>query len=518
MDQKNKVALISVSNKDGILEFASQLDKRGWRIVSTGGTARLLEEGGLSVTKVSELTGFPEILGGRVKSLHPRIHGGILARRHLSEDQQDLDKQGIECIDMVVTNLYPFVETISREGVNWEEAVENIDIGGPAMVRAAAKNFRDVVVLVNPKSYEKVLEELDTSGDVSFATRSKLSAEAFAHTAEYDSFITQYLYTLQEEENAFPDSVILPFRKSQELRYGENPQQKAAFYKRAAAPEGTVATAYKLQGKELSFNNINDLDAAWELVKEFDETAVVAVKHANPCGVGMAKTVLDSYQKAYEADPVSIFGGIVAVNREIDAATANLMKEIFLEVVVAPSFEKEALEIFEAKPDVRLLTIPLPNDKNQLEAWDYKKISGGMLIQEIDGGSAYPEESEVVTERAPTEEEIRALAFNQMVVKHVKSNAIVVGTSQQTLGVGAGQMNRIGSARIALEHAGEKARGAVLASDAFFPFSDTVEEAARAGVTAIIQPGGSLKDQESIDACNRHGIAMVFTRRRHFKH
>ncbi len=519
MNQRNKTALISVSDKEGILEFARELNQRGWSLVSTGGTARMLEGEGLPVKKVNELTGFPEILGGRVKSLHPKIHGGILARRDMEEDREQMQQEGIDYIDMVVVNLYPFVKTISQKGVTMEDAIENIDIGGPAMLRAAAKNFRDVVVLVNPQRYSMVLAELDTYGDLSKNTRSRLATEAFAHTAEYDSFISGYLSSLQDsEESNFPEYLMLPFHKVQDLRYGENPQQRAAFFKDAAAPDGTIATSQQLHGKDLSFNNFNDLDAAWELVKEFDETTVVAVKHANPCGVGMGNNVTEAYKKAHDADPVSIFGGIVVVNREINAEAAREMSKIFLEVVAAPSFEAEALEVLQAKPDVRLLTIPLKSSNEDHYKLNYKKLNGGLLVQEIDTYPVKAHEGKVVTERQPTQEEMKALAFNLCVVKHVKSNAIVVGASEMTYGIGAGQMNRIGAARIALEQAGEKAEGAVLASDAFFPFSDTVEEAARAGITAIIQPGGSLKDQESIDACNRHGIAMVFTGRRYFKH
>lgn len=515
--KKDRVALISVSNKDGVLDFALELNKRGWHIISTGGTASMLSEGGVKVKKVSEVTGFPEILGGRVKTLHPYIHGGILARRDIDEHKTELKKLGINYIDMVVVNLYPFVRTISKEGVTPEEAIENIDIGGPTMVRASAKNYRDVIIVVNPERYGIVLSELDESGDVSLKTRCRLSVEAFSHTAEYDSFISGYLAGCPEAEGPlFPEQVIIPLKKAGELRYGENPQQKAAFYGEAGAGEGTIATASRLQGKEMSFNNINDLNAAWELVKEFKETAVVAVKHANPCGVGTAGTVYEAYKKAYDADPVSIFGGIVTINREVEADAARKMTEIFLEVVAAPSFSPEALEIFRAKPDMRLLTMPLEGAAGSL--WDYKKVSGGFLVQEMDTKHVEHREGEVVTERSPTDEEWEALTFNLRVVKHVKSNAIVVGYATQTLGIGAGQMNRIGAARIALEQAGDKARGAVLASDAFFPFSDTVEEAARAGITAIIQPGGSLKDAESIDACNRHGITMVFTGRRYFKH
>ncbi len=514
----DRTALISVSRKEGVLEFAGALSKRGWNIISTGGTAGMLKEGGVEVRKVSAVTGFPEILDGRVKTLHPRIHGGILARRDLSAHLDELHKAGIGPIDMVVVNLYPFVETISRENVTMTEALENIDIGGPAMVRAAAKNFPGVIVVVNPARYPDVLAELDEQGDVSPETRCSLAYEAFAHTAEYDSYISAYLSRRPEAgAGDFPARVIYPYEKVQELRYGENPHQKAAFYREAGAVPGTVAMAEQLQGKELSFNNINDLNAAWELVKEFSETAVVAVKHANPCGVGIGAGVLESYIKAYQADPVSIFGGIVAINCPVDRETAAKMGEIFLEVVAAPDYSEEALAVFKNKPEVRLLKIPL-NKKISGNAPEMKKVSGGILVQDTDTGVASLSDGKVVTERAPSAGELKDLEFTMRVVKHVKSNAIVVGRSGQTLGIGAGQMNRVGSARIAITRAGDQVKGAVLASDAFFPFPDTAEEAARAGITAIVQPGGSLKDGEAIAICNKHNMAMVFTGRRHFKH
>lgn len=520
MKSKDRIALISVSDKDGILDFARELHRKGWKIISTGGTAALLGDGGLPVKKVSEVTGFPEILGGRVKTLHPRVHGGILARRERPEHCREIETHNIDFIDMVVVNLYPFVQTISREGVTLGEAIENIDIGGPTMVRAAAKNYRDVIVVVNPERYKDVLTDLDRYGDARPELRFALSVEAFSHTAEYDSYISGYLSRCEGEEGIFPRRMTMPFRKKQDLRYGENPQQEAAFYVDAgAAVKGnTIASARQWQGKELSFNNINDLDAAWELVQEFDDIAVVAVKHANPCGVGGGKDVAEAYRRAHDADPVSIFGGIVAVNREVSVDTARMMAEIFLEVVVAPSFTVEALEVFKQNPGVRLLTVPRGNSDQRGTVMDYKKVSGGLLVQAKDTAAIESQGWKTVTELVPTFEEREALVFNLKVAKHVKSNAIVVGTGMQTLGVGAGQMSRIAAARIALEQAGQKAAGAVMASDAFFPFSDTVEEAAKAGIKAIVQPGGSLKDQESIEACNKHGIAMVFTGRRYFKH
>ncbi len=511
-----KRALISVYNKDGVVEFAHLLVERNWEIVSTGGTARLLKESGLPVTGVEEITGFPEILEGRVKTLHPYVHGGILARREKESHLQELNSHGINPLDMVVVNLYPFKEVVSRPDVTREEALENIDIGGPTMIRAAAKNYHGVIVVVNPERYGSIMEELDEDGELSEDLRYQLAVEAFAHTAEYDSFIASYLNQQSGEEDAFPAQVVLPYRRVQHLRYGENPQQKAAYYRDIDAKEGDLSNYRQWQGKELSFNNINDLNAAWELVKEFKETAVVAVKHTNPCGVGVADSVKEAYSKAYDSDPVSIFGGIVAVNREVDPSTAEEMNRIFLEVIAAPSFHPEALKILENKPDIRLLTIPI-DDSSEMK-WDFKKTSGGLLIQEVDNEPVRAETGDVVTQAKPDSKQLEDLTFALKVVKHVKSNAIVVVSSGQTLGVGAGQMNRVNSARIALNQAGEKAKGAVMASDAFFPFPDTAEVAAKAGIKAIVQPGGSMKDKESIEVCNQHGITMVFTGRRYFQH
>ncbi len=512
----SKRALISVSNKDGIVEFSRQLQDRGWEIVSTGGTARALREAGLPVLEIEEVTGFPEILGGRVKTLHPLVHGGILARRKSKDDARELKEHGITAVNMVVVNLYPFAEVASKESTTLEEALENIDIGGPTMIRAAAKNFRDVVVAVNPRSYAQIIEELDRGGEVSPEFRYRLAREAFAHTARYDAFIASYLNQKSSEGEEFPSELVLPYQKQQNLRYGENPQQKSAFYREITVQEGDLAAYRQLQGKELSFNNLNDLHAAWELLKEFSETAVVAVKHTNPCGVGVDRSVLGAFNKAYEADPVSIFGGIVAVNREIDAKTAREMAKLFLEVVAAPSFHAEALKVWESKPEVRLLTIPLKTPSRV--PWDFKKTSGGLLIQQMDIEPVNLRHGEVVTSRKPTDKQWKDMEFAQKVVKHVKSNAIVVSSNGQTLGIGAGQMNRVSSAQIALSQAGGKSKGAVMASDAFFPFPDTAEKAAKAGIKAIVQPGGSLKDKESIEVCERHGITMVFTGRRYFKH
>jgi phosphoribosylaminoimidazolecarboxamide formyltransferase/IMP cyclohydrolase len=512
-----KRALISVSDKSGILNLARQLDSMGWEIISTGGTARVLDGAGIPVTEAAGVTGFPEILGGRVKTLHPKIHGGLLARLDLEEHRQQLAAQDIIPIQLLVVNLYPFAEIAAQPGAGLEEAVENIDIGGPAMIRAAAKNFKHVTVVVNPARYQQVVNELAERGAVSDETRYRLAMEAFAHTAHYDALIANYLNSRRESGGElFPPLLSLPLRKVMALRYGENPQQEAAFYALDWSLQG-LAEARQLQGKELSFNNLNDLHAAWELLLEFSAPTAVAVKHTNPCGVASAATIEKAYRLAYEADPLSIFGGIVALNRPVNEAAAREMVKIFLEVVAAPSFTLEALDIFRMKKDIRLLEMT-PHGNEKADRIDLKKVSGGMLIQTLDSEPVDLSRSEVVTERAPSESEWRDLAFAQKVVKHVKSNAIVVAKGERTLGVGAGQMNRVGAARIALEQAGEKAAGAVLGSDAFFPFPDTVEAAAKAGVTAIVQPGGSLKDKESIEACNRHGMAMVFTGRRYFRH
>ncbi|MGI6097869.1 MAG: bifunctional phosphoribosylaminoimidazolecarboxamide formyltransferase/IMP cyclohydrolase [Dethiobacteria bacterium] len=517
MIKEVKRALISVSNKDGLAFLAKGLKKLGIEVISTGGTARALRAEGLAVKEAESVTGFPEILGGRVKTLHPKIHAGILARRELEEHQKQLDEHGIEPIDLVVVNLYPFQETIAKEGVTLEEVIENIDIGGPAMLRAAAKNYAHVAVVVNPEHYASVIAELEEKGGLSEETRFQLAVEAFIHTARYDGAISNYLSGLGEQESTFPASLTYSYKKVQDLRYGENPQQKAAFYQEYGADLATVGKAKQLQGKPLSFNNLNDLNAAWEAVQEFNKPTVVALKHTNPCGVASAPTISEAYERAYEADPVSIFGGIIAANGEIDAQTAQKLTDIFLEVIVAPAFSKQALSILGSKKNLRLLTIPL-NKTEQEKRYDLKKVSGGLLIQELDTAPVEEGEWKTVTEREPSEEEMLDLTFALKVVKHVKSNATVLAKGEQTIGIGAGQMNRVGAARIAIEQAGEKNRGGVLASDAFFPFKDTVELAAKAGITAIIQPGGSLRDKESIEACNKHGIAMIFTGRRYFKH
>ena len=509
-------ALISVSDKTGVVEFARELIKLDFEIISTGGTARSLREAGLAVKDAAELTGFPEILGGRVKTLHPNIHAAILARLDQEEQRQELEDYGIVPLEIVAVNLYPFEQAVSREGIAHGEAIENIDIGGPTMLRAAAKNHAHVAVVVNKNRYGELIEELKQNGVISSETRLRLAAEAFGHTAGYDTAIAAYFKTLpQAGVGRYPDRLSLTFNKVQNLRYGENPQQEAAFYASAVLPCG-LAAAKQLQGKELSFNNLNDLNAAWELALEFKQAAAVAVKHANPCGVGTATTLEEAYRLAYEADPVAIFGGVIALNRPVDAATAGEMTRIYLEVIAAPGFSRDALAVLKSKQDVRLLQIEASERVD--ERYDLKKISGGMLMQTIDFEPVDVNKGKVVTVRTPSAGEWEQLNFAQTVVKHVRSNAIVIAGRGQTFGIGAGQMSRIGASRIALGQAGAKARGAVLGSDAFFPFPDSVEEAAKAGIKAIVQPGGSLKDQESIDLCNKYGLSMVFTGRRYFKH
>lgn len=506
-------ALISVSDKTGIVEFGQKLAQLGVQIISTGGTRRALEKAGVAVTGISEVTDFPEILDGRVKTLHPKVHGGLLAIRDRETHQEQMEANGISPIDLVVVNLYPFQQTIAKPDVTVEEAIENIDIGGPSMVRSAAKNHAFVTVVVDPSDYERVLSELEANGETSQALRRELAAKAFGHTAAYDALIAQYFQQLLDQP--FPEQLTLTYEKQQSLRYGENPHQQAAFYRQPLAESG-IAQCTQLQGKELSYNNINDGNAAIEIIAEFSEPTVVAVKHMNPCGVGQGKTILEAYQRAYEADPVSIFGGIVAANRPIDARLAEEMVKIFLEIIIAPSFTEEARAILSQKKNLRLL------ESGELaltvDVYTHTSVGGGLLIQQSDRHALSQTDCEVVTERQPTEAEWRDLLFAWKVVKHVKSNAIVLGKDLCTIGVGAGQMNRVGSANIAIAQAGEKSQGSVLASDAFFPMKDTVEVAAAAGVKAIIQPGGSIRDQESIEEANRHGIAMVFTGVRHFKH
>lgn len=507
-------AIVSVSNKAGIVPFVQQLVELGVEVISTGGTKSILEENGVQVTGISAVTGFPEILDGRVKTLHPMIHGGLLARREDASHQQQLSEHGITPIDLVVVNLYPFKETISKEGTTFEDAIENIDIGGPTMLRASAKNHQDVTVMVDPADYEEVLNEIRESGKTTAETRRRLAAKVFRHTAAYDAMIAGYLTEAVEE--AHPESLTVTFEKKQDLRYGENPHQKAAFYEAPLASKFSIAAATQLHGKELSYNNINDADTAIQIVKEFTEPAVVAVKHMNPCGVGVGATALEAYQRAYEADPVSIFGGIVAFNTEVDKETAELLHELFLEIIVAPSFADDALAVLKQKKNLRLMTLEMGEIGGT--ATRYASIRGGLLVQEEDYAGLDEANITVPTKREPTEKEWEDLKLAWKVVKHVKSNAIVLAKGNQTVGVGAGQMNRVGAAKIAMEQAGEKAVGSALGSDAFFPMDDTVEAAAKAGITAIIQPGGSIRDEDSIKKADEYGIAMVFTGVRHFKH
>ncbi|MCM3088073.1 bifunctional phosphoribosylaminoimidazolecarboxamide formyltransferase/IMP cyclohydrolase [Bhargavaea ginsengi] len=509
-----KRALLSVSDKSGVLEFAKELEGLGYEILSTGGTMNHLKENGVAVTAVGDVTGFPEILGGRVKTLHPYIHGGLLAKHDDPAHQAELEEHGILPIDIVCVNLYPFKSTISKPDVTVEDAIENIDIGGPTMLRASAKNHAYLTVLVDSADYPAVLEELKNDGATTLETRRRLAAKVFRHTAAYDALISGYLTDLAGEE--FPESVTTTYELKQPLRYGENPHQKAAFYSRPLGGEFSIARAEQLHGKELSYNNIQDANAAIGIVREFSDPAAVAVKHMNPCGVGTAATLSDAFKAAYDADPVSIFGGIIALNREVDAATAEQLAGIFLEIIIAPGYTDEAFEILTQKKNIRLLKLDGADGKR--DEYATVSVEGGLLRQNPDIASLDDAEIKVATKREPTEEEWEALKLGWKVVKHVKSNAIVVSDANRTLGVGAGQMNRVGAAKIALEQAGDRAKGAGLASDAFFPMDDTVEAAAKAGITAIIQPGGSKKDEDSIKKADEYGIAMVFTGIRHFKH
>ena len=507
-----KNALISVSDKTGVVDFAKSLVKLGVTIYSTGGTLEVIRNAGIMVHGVEELTHFPEMMNGRVKTLHPMVHGGILAVRDNMEHKKAMKDHGIEAIDLVVVNLYPFRETIAKEHVTLEEAIENIDIGGPTMVRSAAKNHAYVGIVVNPNRYDEIIHILQEHGELPASVRLQLAKEAFSHTVAYDVAIANYM-AKQVVEQPLPQEFLGAYEKVSDLRYGENPHQKAAFYREFGKPSG-MGGMHQLHGKELSYNNIVDMEAAWNMVWEFSEPAACIIKHTNPCGAAVGVDVHEAYVRAYEADSTSAFGGIVAVNRPVDIDTAEEMSKIFLEVIMAPRFDEAALSLLEKKKNIRLIVLDKP-DTHQMVL---KKVSGGLLVQEED--SIVEDEStyEVVTKVEPTKEQWEALRFAWKLVKHVKSNAIVVTSSHQTLGVGAGQMNRVGSAHIALTQAGEAAKGAVLSSDAFFPFGDTVETAAAHGISAIIQPGGSIRDEESIKAADEAGIAMVFTHIRHFKH
>jgi len=515
-----KRAIISVSDKTGVVEFARGLVKLGYEIVSTGGTAKVLTQAGVENIEVSQVTGFPECLDGRVKTLHPMIHAGILAMRDNPSHMAQIKELGVVPIDVVAINLYPFKQTILKDGVTLEEAVENIDIGGPTMIRAAAKNWQDVAVVVDPNDYSKILEHLEQEGALSRELKFQLALKVFEHTAAYDALIAHYLRQQCKDAPLFPQQLTCTFEKVQDMRYGENPHQKAAFYREVGRYDNVLSAAKQLHGKELSFNNINDANGALDTLKEFGSRrpCVVAVKHANPCGVGLGDTLLEAYQNAYDSDPVSIFGGIVALNREVDAPTAQKMSEIFLEIIIAPSFSAEALEILEKKKNIRLLELPALAQPNPSAMLDMKKVAGGMLVQELDTQLLREEDLKVVTRRAPTPEEMEQLRLAWRVVKHTKSNAIVLVKGNGTVGVGPGQTNRITALELAVKYAGDRAAGSVMASDAFFPFSDCVELAAKVGITAIIQPGGSVRDEDSIKACDEAGIAMVFTGMRHFKH
>ncbi|MFB8506026.1 bifunctional phosphoribosylaminoimidazolecarboxamide formyltransferase/IMP cyclohydrolase [Enterococcus durans] len=508
-------ALISVSDKKGVIAFAEGLIENGIEIVSTGGTKKVLDEAGIPTISIEEVTDFPEMMDGRVKTLHPKIHGGLLGRRDLASHMEAMAASQITPIDFVCVNLYPFKETIMKSGVTEEEAIENIDIGGPSMLRSAAKNHQFVTAVVDPSDYPVVLSELKEQGGTSLATRKKLAAKVFRHTAAYDALIAQYL-TGQVAERE-PEKLTLTFDRKQDLRYGENSHQKAAFYETALPESYSIAQAQQLHGKELSFNNIRDADAALRIMREYQEPTVVALKHMNPCGIGSASTIFAAWNAAYEADPVSIFGGIIVLNREVDLPTAEAMHKLFLEIIIAPSFTPESLEVLKTKKNIRLLTVDF-TVKESTYTEETVSVLGGLLVQDEDVAMEEKQDWQVVTDRKPTEKELAAMAFAWRAVKHVKSNAIVLANEHQTVGIGAGQMNRVGSVKIAIEQAGAKTKDAVLASDAYFPMDDSVEYAAKHGIKAIIQPGGSIKDQASIDMANKYGVAMVFTGVRHFRH
>jgi phosphoribosylaminoimidazolecarboxamide formyltransferase/IMP cyclohydrolase len=512
--RKIRRALISVSDKTGIIDFAKLLKTFDVEIISTGGTAKTLREAGVEVRDISDVTGFPEMMDGRVKTLHPRVHGGLLAIRDNTEHVAAMSEHEIEPIDMVVVNLYPFEETINRPGVTREEAIEQIDIGGPAMIRSAAKNAHDVAVVVLPPHYKLLSQELETTqGALSLETRKMLAREAFNHTANYDGVISAYL-SLQTPRlcGSLPPRVSLTFGKTQDLRYGENPHQKAGLY---ITGDGGFADSQLLSGKEMSFNNFVDADAAWQLVCDFEETACAIIKHTNPAGVGLGTTTAEAYRKALVTDPVSAFGGIVSFNRPVDAEAATEVTKIFTEVIIAPGYSAEALEILQTKKNLRVLQMKSTEPAKGLE---YRQISGGFLVQTKDDHRLTAQDLKVVTLRQPTDDEVKALLFAWTVCKHTKSNAIVYARADQTVGVGAGQMSRIDSVKLGAMRAQIPVAGSVLASDAFFPFRDGLDEAARHGITAVIQPGGSVKDEEVIAAANEHNLAMVFTGIRHFKH
>lgn len=516
-------ALISVSDKTGLIDFARRLARHSIEIISTGGTAASLRDSGLAVRDISDLTGFPEILGGRVKTLHPKVHGGLLSIRDNPDHRRQTEENHIEYIDMIVVNLYPFRQTVARESVTVEEAIENIDIGGPSMIRSAAKNFEDVVVVVDPSDYSAVADEIDKSGSVSQRSRFILARKAFEMTSSYDAAIADFLVDsilIDEDESlvvertsALPKRLTLFAAKEMGLRYGENPHQRASLY-RVAGWEGGTASAEKLQGKELSFNNLIDMDAAWSLVSELGDTASVIIKHTNPCGAATAASVKEAFSKAKATDPVSAFGGIIGFNRLVTQDAARAIAETFFEAIIAPDYEREALEVFASKKNLRVMRMIKPSSS----VFDVRTISGGLLVQDRDRGVIDESNLKVVTARKPTDEEMRALRFAWIVAKHVKSNAIVYARDGQLVGVGAGQMSRVDSVKIGAMKAALPLEGCALGSDAFFPFRDGIDEAARTGITAVIQPGGSVRDEEVIAAANEHNLAMVLTGMRHFKH
>jgi len=511
-------ALISVSDKTGILEFAKELHNSGIEILSTGGTAELLRKDGVPVIQVSDYTGFPEMMDGRIKTLHPRVHGGILARRDVPEHLQAMEEHGIRPIDLVVINLYPFEQTVAKKGSTLEEAIENIDIGGPAMVRSSAKNYKDVTIIVDPENYGKVLKEIK-KGSVSLETRKRLSRDAFAHTARYDSLIADFLSNQWgEDEASFPLFLNQPYTKIQDLRYGENPHQSAALYKESQPLPSHIVSAEQLQGKELSFNNYIDLNAAWELVCELGSGAVVIIKHTNPCGVAVGEDQLKTFIIAREVDPVSAFGGILGFNQPVTTVVAEEILKNFVEAVVAPGFDADAIKLFSKKKNIRLMRMPGADFQSKDSSFDLKRIGGGLLAQSPDALNFIESQLKVASKREPNASEMEDMKFAWLVAKHVKSNAIVYAKDKEILGIGAGQMSRVDSARIAVEKAHKSLSGSVMASDAFFPFRDSVDEAAKNGISAIISPGGSIRDEEVLQAANEHNIAMVFTGIRHFKH
>jgi phosphoribosylaminoimidazolecarboxamide formyltransferase/IMP cyclohydrolase len=514
---KIKRAIISVSDKNGLLDFSKELTRAGVEIISTGGTYKLLKDNGIPVKEVAEVTGFPEMLDGRVKTLHPMLHGGILARRDIPEHMAAIADKGISPVDMVVVNLYPFKEAVLKNGAKYEDIVENIDVGGPSMIRAAAKNYRSVAVVTSPDQYSMIAEEMRTKGEVSENTLEKLMLEAFIATAEYDSMISSYMY--DRFGDGFPRSFPIPSEKVEDLRYGENPNQKAAFYKAPFAKGTTVAKSEQIHGKELSFNNILDLDKSLDIALDFEKPTAVIMKHTNPCGLASDDNIFDAFKTAYNVDPLSAYGCVICLNRNCDMQTAEMISQYFVEAVICPDYEPEVFDLLSKKKNIRLLRTNSPiAPAERHREFKMKKVHGGLLVQTDEEEAIDPKDLKVVTNRSPTQEEIAALMFAWKLAKHVTSNAVVYVKGERAIGIGAGQMSRVDSAKIAAMKANESTVGSVMASDAFFPFRDGVDEAAKAGVTAIIQPGGSIRDQEVIDAANEHNMAMVFTGCRVFRH